>query len=84
MVTDYQAILASLYGVLESLDATAYRHGASDGWTQARVPLQWTAHLQAYIDLGSTVTLTAPAWEYGANLAFACRYVAGSSAVTGS
>jgi hypothetical protein len=69
-------VLDALYGAVLGLDVQGYRWVDSDGWSRARVPLEWTAHLEAWVDLGTSGSLTRTHWVHQCALVYGCRYVA--------
>lgn len=73
--TYFAAVMTSLYATLLGRDTTGYQHAPSDSWTKVRVPLEFAAHLECWIDLGTDVTLTKPGWLNRGHVVYSCRYV---------
>ena len=77
----FMTLFEALYAGLESRDTTWYRWADSDAWTRSRTPLDWTRHLEFWIDFGSEVKPTRPSYIHAARLIFAARYTADDDCV---
>ena len=83
-VTDgyWSTLHEALYTGLEGLDASGYAWDPSDGWSQSRSATAWTAHLEAWVDIGGTFTLTRDAYLHEGALAFALRFHADDDSIS--
>lgn len=80
----WTVLLEAFYTGLEGLDASGYAWDPSDGWTQSRSATSWTAHLEAWVDLGGSFTLTRDAYLHDGSLAFALRFHADDDSISQS
>lgn len=78
----FAAYLASIHSWIEGLSPGGYAYDASDGWTLATVPYEWTRHLHFWVDFGSSVAFTKPAWEFSGSVIYGCRYVPDDDAIS--
>ena len=76
----FETIVNELYDQIEGLDPSGYAYDESDAWTRARVPMQWTAHLQTWVWLGQAVGNTPADWRYSGIVFTGLRYVPESDA----
>ncbi len=76
----FETIVNELYDQIEGLDPSGYAYDESDAWTRARVPMQWTAHLQTWVWLGQAVGNTPADWRYSGIVFTGVRYVPESDA----
>ena len=72
--TYYRTLLEALYTGLEARDTAGYQWHESDRWTQCRTPLDWTRHLEAWIDLGGEVAYESHGYTHTGHMVFAARY----------
>jgi len=72
--TRYQEILGALYGALEGRGTELYRWDPSDAWERARIPLEWSGHLQCWFQISGEVDFNRASYEHAADFIFGCRW----------
>lgn len=82
----YSAVIEAVFSAdaLGGLDVTGYRWDPSDAWTQARRwdPIQTTKHLECWLDLGGSSSLTQAHINHDSELHIPLRFVEDDDAVS--
>ena len=68
--------LDGIYAQILGMDPSGYGYDESDTWTRARLPGEWTRHLEAWVGLATTAELSPPSWVVSGLVTAGTRYIA--------